>query len=81
MNEDERGITPPEEGTITVERDRKNWQVTLERGNGDFIQVLDLTEMERAQLACLLEMAPNAVGTVSCSFVDVTRVNGNGKAH
>lgn len=43
------------------------WMVTIERGNARHVQVVYLTAMERAQLACLLDN-----GTSSVTFVDVT---------
>lgn len=74
MNEDERGITPPNVTAMTVEAVGGDWRVTIEQGDGDVIKLLDLTEMERVQLASLLDFDYN---TTPCaphlSFVDFTR--------
>ena len=72
MNEDERGITPAGETSITVEQTgdaELPCLVTVERGNGDSVQVLYLTGMERGQLAGML----GANGSWHMSFTNVTR--------
>lgn len=84
MNEDERGITPANVTAITIERrvmpefgdlgelsGNSDWLVTIEQGNGDVIKTIQLTEMERMQLAALLEMA--STGTVHLDFIDIHR--------
>jgi hypothetical protein len=56
MNEDERGITPANVTAMTLESlDDGNWRVTIEQGNGDVIKLFELTDMERIQLAMMLE--------------------------
>ena len=37
MNEDERGITPADVTSITVDRPGRDWRVIIEQGNGDVI--------------------------------------------
>ncbi len=66
MNEDECGITPPGVTMMTLERRGNGWTLTIERGNGDSINVLELSDMERAQMGCMLESGLEAV-----SFVDL----------
>lgn len=74
VNEDEHGITPPNETSMTVEpAGDGNWRVTIEQGNGDVIKTLDLTEMERLQLAFMLGDKMGAVAYPHCSFTDVFR--------
>jgi hypothetical protein len=73
VNEDENGITPANVTAMTVEPLDDGWFVTVEQGNGDSVQTLRLTKMERDQLACLLEMSSNTPYPVSCEFVDVLR--------
>lgn len=79
MLEDERGITPPAVTAMTLEPRQGGYLLTVERGNGDVVHALELSSMERAQLGHLLVGGMSA--PVSISFVDVTRANGNGKAH
>lgn len=72
MNEDERGITPSNVTAMTLEPGGEGWHVTIEQGNGDVIKTIELTPMERTQLAFLLD--ENAfTKNVHVSFVDVTR--------
>ena len=73
MNEDDRGITPPGVTAITVESRSPGWLVTIEQGNGDVIKTLDLTELERLQLAAMLGFEPGTVRIGSLEFVDVSR--------
>jgi hypothetical protein len=75
MNEDERGITPANATTITVEPlEGKNWRVTIEQGNGDVIKLIDLTEMERIQLGMMLDFDPGHQPFVGhASFLDLFR--------
>ena len=56
VNEDENGITPPNVTAMTVEpaRSGTGWSVIIEQGNGDVIKTLELTEMERIQLAAMI---------------------------
>lgn len=70
MNEDERGITPPDVTAMALEPAADGWRVTIEQGNGMVIKELDLTEMERAQLAMMLSGPP---GITLVEFVDFTR--------
>lgn len=73
MNEDERGITPPNVTAMTLQAHEAGWEVVIEQGNGDVIKTIGLTSMERVQLACLLEGAPGAGSAVHLKFVDFTR--------
>jgi hypothetical protein len=70
MNEDERGITPPDVTAMTLEPRDLNWLVIIEQGNGDVVKTIELTDMERMRLGRLLETP--AVGHVE--FADPTRV-------
>lgn len=72
MNENERGITPPDVTAMTVEPYGRGWRVTIEQGNGDVIKTVELTSMERVRLAGLLYGGAHTART-SVSFVDVTR--------
>jgi hypothetical protein len=54
MNEDERGITPPNVTAMTLEHHDGRRLVTIEQGNGDVIKTLELTPMECGQLGFLL---------------------------
>ena len=72
MNEDINGITPANVTAMTLERNHGQWRLTIERGNGDSVQTLNLTEQERMTLACLLEPAP-AGSHSAMQFVDLTR--------
>lgn len=73
MNEDERGITPPDVTAMTVERCETGWRVVIEQGNGDVIKSIELTPMERGQLAALLDRGDRRPSAGAVSFVDVTR--------
>jgi hypothetical protein len=82
VNEDEHGITPPNVTAMTLEPKDGGWLVTIEQGNGDVIKTLELTDWERAQLACLLDTpavecaAPRSSsggGAVHVEFVDFGR--------
>ena len=74
MNEDERGITPADVTAITVDRPGRNYRVIIERGNGDRIQMFELTEMERAQLAGMFAADPGSpASVVGVSFMDISR--------
>lgn len=55
MNEDARGITPPNVTAMTVEPHGPGYIVIIEQGNGDLIKTLELTHHERALLGTLLE--------------------------
>jgi hypothetical protein len=70
VNEDERGITPADETSMTVEPCAGGSRVIIEQGNGDVIKMVELTPMERAQLAYMLD---GALTTIHVSFTDVTR--------
>lgn len=71
MNENERGITPVNVTAITVDRPGREWRVIIERGNGDHVQVVRLTEMERIQLGNMLCSEPgHPPFTGQVSFVD-----------
>lgn len=58
VNEDERGITPANVTAITVSQVSQGWRVIIERGNGDHVQMVVLTEMERIQLGSILSSEP-----------------------
>jgi hypothetical protein len=58
VNEDERGITPANSTAITLDRRNGRWWVIIEQGNGDLIKDIELTEMERVQLAAMLCTEP-----------------------
>lgn len=74
MNEDERGITAPDVTAITVEPRGDGWWVTVERGNGDMVRTIELTEMERIQLGCMLDSEPGRPPLAAhVSFVDFSR--------
>lgn len=75
VNEDERGITPADVTSMTVEPlEGKNWRVIIEQGNGDVIKVFDLTEMERVQLGLMLDSDPGKPPLIdSISFLDPFR--------
>ena len=74
VNEDERGITPAGETSITIDRPGRDWRVIIEQGNGDVIKMFDLTEMERMQLAAMLGTEPLVQPSLNhVSFVDFTR--------
>lgn len=67
MNEDERGITPADVTAITLEKlDGGDWRVVIEQGNGVVVKMFELTDMERIQLAMMLEN----VSLAHVSFVD-----------
>ncbi len=75
MNEDERGVTPADVTAITIEPSSREWLVTVERGNGDVIRTIELTDMERAMLSMMLG---DGLGAISkepqhVQFVDVLR--------
>jgi hypothetical protein len=54
---------------MTIEQtDPGEWMLTVERGNGEFVQVLGLSDMGRKQLAGLLDNG----GAVTVTFEDVT---------
>ena len=56
MNEDERGITPPDVTAMTVEATGDfTVLITVERGNGNSVQTMKLSTMEWQMLAGLLE--------------------------
>ena len=73
MNEDERGITPPNVTAMTLQAHKAGWEVVIEQGNGDVIKTIELTSMERVQLAMLLDGSPGAGHAVHVEFVDFTR--------
>ena len=77
MNEDERGITPPDVTAMTMELRNGNWHVTIEQGNGDVIKEIELTIMERIQLAAMLAFDPCAGSATHIDFVDVYRSAGS----
>jgi hypothetical protein len=55
---------------MTVERsDPGEWMVTVERGKADSVQVMFLSDMERAQLAALLSNE----SSLSVTFRDILR--------
>jgi len=71
MNEDARGITPANVTAMTLERNGPGWLVTVERGNGDSIQTMNLTLLEGAQLGMMLSGGNWA--PLHVDFVDHTR--------
>lgn len=74
VNEDERSITPADVTAITVEPRGTGWLVTVEQGNGAAVKQIELTEMERVQLGCMLDSEPGKPPLMaSVSFVDFTR--------
>ena len=73
MNENGRGFTPADVTVISIGKRGRHWHVTIEQGNGDVIKTLDLTEVERIQLAMMLGDHPGAVTVESCSFLDTSR--------
>jgi hypothetical protein len=73
MNEDEHGITPANVTSMTMEIRGRGWFVTIEQGNGDVIKTIELTAMERMQLAMMLGMDA-MTGTTRVAFVDIYRV-------
>ncbi len=74
MNEDEQGITPPNVTAMTIDRKGGGWWIIIEQGNGDVLKEIELTEMERVQLACLLDFGWKAdPGAQHMSFVDYSR--------
>ena len=73
MNEDEHGITPADVTAISLDRNGDLWRVVIEQGNGDVVKTLELTEMERIQLALMLGYEPGAVAFEHCSFLDPFR--------
>ena len=74
MNEDERGITPADVTAISVEPKDGGWLVIIEQGNGDAVKTLELTEMERVQLALMLCTEPGTpVAITEVSFLDFAR--------
>jgi len=74
MNENERGITPPGETAMTLEPFASGWLVTIEQGNGDVIQTIELTDWERMQLAGMLDMPPGSGGgALHVQFMDYSR--------
>ena len=71
MNEDERGITPANVTSMTVQQLSPDGQVgiTIERGNGDSVQTMQLSVQERLSLTGLLQMP---IGdTIHLSFVEL----------
>ena len=71
MNEDERGITPPDVTSITIDRPGRDWRVIIEQGNGDVIKMFELTEMERVQLATMICTDPGKPPLLDAiSFID-----------
>lgn len=70
MNEDSRGITPPDVTSMTVEPHGPGWRVTIEQGNGSVIKLLELSFMECAQLGMILN---GGSGVRHVSFTDPTR--------
>ena len=71
MNEDERGITPANVTSMTLERRGPGWQVIIEQGNGDVIKILELTDFERWQLGAMLDQRIDSI-----TFVDFWRDTG-----
>lgn len=76
MNEDDRGITPPDVTAMTAELlDGGYWRIIIEQGNGDVIKMFELTEMERLQLGFMLGAGPGQPPSAEhVSFVDWTRM-------
>ena len=71
MNEDERGITPADSTSISIQRKGSGWWVIIEQGNGDVIKDIELTEMERVQLAMMLCTEPgDPITLYDVSFLD-----------
>lgn len=74
MNEDERGITPADSTSISIQPKGRNWRIIIEQGNGDVIKDIELTEMERIQLATILCTDPGSPVTLfDVSFLDFDR--------
>lgn len=70
MNEDQHGITPASETSMTVDyRDGGGCHVTIEQGNGDVVKTMLLTGLERSHLAMLLQ-ADSRTMPVRLSFTD-----------
>lgn len=71
MNEDERGITPADSTSMSIQVRDGRWWVIIEQGNGDVIKDVELTEMERVQLAAMLCTEPGRPPTIRhLSFLD-----------
>lgn len=71
MNEDERGITPADSTSMSIQARDGRWWVIIEQGNGDVIKDIELTEMERVQLAAMLCTEPGQPPTIrDLSFLD-----------
>lgn len=74
MNEDERGITPPDVTAMSIEAVGDSWMVIIEQGNGDLVKTIELTDMERLQLLLVLDFDPSGDPSVhDVSFVDFDR--------
>ena len=77
MNEDERGITPPDVTAMTLQRSQSGLrEVVIEQGNGDEIKTLELTEMEAMQLGVMLSSGYDGYDGYDgahVSFVDLDR--------
>jgi hypothetical protein len=72
VNEDERGITPANVTAMTVEAiDDYSARAVVERGNGDSIQLIELTTQEWWALSCMLEMFAHTSGHVHQEFVQM----------
>jgi len=73
MNEDERGVTPANVTAMTVEAiDDHSARIVVERGNGDSIQLIELTTQEWWSLSCMLEIFASTTGeAVHQDFVQV----------
>jgi hypothetical protein len=72
VNEDEHGITPANVTAMTVEAiDDHSARIVVERGNGDSIQLIELTTQERWTLSFLLEMFTHTSGHVHQEFVQM----------
>lgn len=74
MNEDERGITPPDVTSMTIDRAGRGWRVIIEQGNGDVIKMFELTDIERVNLSLMLDFESGGSPQMDAvSFVDFTR--------
>lgn len=73
MNENENGITPAEVTAMSIELRGNLWWIIIEQGNGDVIKEIELTEMERMQLAVMLGTELGSPSHHHVEFVDFTR--------
>lgn len=66
-------MTPADVTAISVNRDDDGlWWIIVEQGNGDVIKDIKLTDMERMQLACMIDPCLPSRETDVC-FVDLDR--------